>query len=282
MNKLSAIVLTKNEQLHIRRCIENLLPICEKIFVIDCFSNDKTISICKEYEKVFVIQRDWPGLYSIQFNWAIDNCPITTKWTIRMDADEYIMPEDREKLLLFLNTVNDSQNALSLVCNRYFLGKRICHGGVGSVRLTRVFRTGKARCEIRNMDEHIILSEGGIVASNIRFADNNMNDISWWTMKHIGYAGREASDLVEIITGNSNSSTNGLNSDAAKKRRLKIKYARKPLFWRSFAYFCYRYFFMLGFLDGKEGFLWHFLQGWWYRTLVDVKILEHTRKERDH
>ena len=45
-------------------------------------------------------------------------------------------------------------------------------------------------------------------------------------------------------------------------------------FWRSFGYFCYRYFFKLGFLDGKEGFLWDFLQGWWYRTLVDAKTYE--------
>ena len=51
-----------------------------------------------------------------------------------------------------------------------------------------------------------------------------------------------------------------------------------PLFWRAFAYFCSRYFLRGGFLEGKEGFLWHFLQGWWYRTLVDAKVFEIKRE----
>ncbi|QWO85735.1 hypothetical protein J5W67_11385 [Candidatus Akkermansia timonensis] len=55
---------------------------------------------------------------------------------------------------------------------------------------------------------------------------------------------------------------------------MKRTYARLPLFWRGFAYFCYRYILRFGFLDGKEGFLWHFLQCWWYRTLVDAKVME--------
>ena len=58
------------------------------------------------------------------------------------------------------------------------------------------------------------------------------------------------------------------------KRIKKHKYAKQPLFWRSFAYFCYRYFLKGAFLDGKVGFIWTFLQGWWYRTLVDAKIFE--------
>ncbi len=65
-----------------------------------------------------------------------------------------------------------------------------------------------------------------------------------------------------------------ITDDARAKRMRKHSYAKKPLFWRSFAYFCYRYFFKLGFLEGKEAFLWHFLQGWWYRTLCDAKVFE--------
>jgi len=65
-----------------------------------------------------------------------------------------------------------------------------------------------------------------------------------------------------------------INKQALDKRKKKHKYAKQPLFWRSFAYFCYRYIFKLAFLEGKEGFLWSFMQGWWYRTLVDAKIFE--------
>ena len=59
-----------------------------------------------------------------------------------------------------------------------------------------------------------------------------------------------------------------------RKRWLKIRYASMPLFVRPGLYFTWRYFFKLGFLDGKPGLVWHFLQGDWYRFLVDAKINE--------
>jgi len=65
-----------------------------------------------------------------------------------------------------------------------------------------------------------------------------------------------------------------LSQEAQSKRKLKERYVRQPLFFRAFLYFIYRYFFKLGFTEGVEGFLWNFLQGWWYRTLVDAKIYE--------
>ncbi|MBR7014385.1 MAG: glycosyltransferase family 2 protein, partial [Prevotella sp.] len=65
-----------------------------------------------------------------------------------------------------------------------------------------------------------------------------------------------------------------IGTHSASVRKKKLKYVKLPLFWRAFAFFCYRYFIRLGFLDGKEGFLWHFLQGFWYRLLADAKVFE--------
>ena len=128
------------------------------------------------------------------------------------------------------------------------------------------------------MDEHIELLEGKAIEFEGEFADDNLNDISWWTQKHIGYAIREAVDLLDIeygLTGSADADEHiNISEEALAKRRRKHKYAKQPLFWRSFIYFCYRYFFKLGFLEGKEGFMWHFFQGWWYRTLVDAKVWE--------
>ena len=274
MNNLTAIILTKNEQLHIRRCLNNITPICDKVYVIDCFSTDETVNICREFPNVEVIQREWPGLYAKQLNWAIDNCKIGTDWVLRIDADEYFMPGEREKLMQLLPSLKDGQNALSLSLSRFFLGKQIKHGGTGNVKMIRVFRKGIGRCEERNMDEHIVISQGTVVETGIAFADDNRNDLAWWTQKHLGYAKREAADILDILNETEGSAvTTGMNDEASMKRRAKLKYARLPLFWRAFAYFCYRYFIRLGFLDGKEGFLWHFLQGWWYRTMVDAILL---------
>ena len=160
---------------------------------------------------------------------------------------------------------------------RVFLGRTI-RKGMPKVKLLRLFQYGKAQSEVRLMDEHIQLLEGEPVEFKNEFADDNLNNLSWWSQKHIGYAIREAVDLLDMeydLTGTAKEDEVRIISEQAKAKRLKKhKYASQPLFWRSFAYFCYRYFFRLGFMEGKEGFLWHFLQGWWYRTLVDAKVYE--------
>ena len=66
-----------------------------------------------------------------------------------------------------------------------------------------------------------------------------------------------------------------LGNQAEKKRWVKyMVYYNTPLMRRAHWYFLYRYFIKLGFLDGKEGLIFHFLQGYWYRFLVDSKIYE--------
>ncbi|MEO0183439.1 MAG: glycosyltransferase family 2 protein, partial [candidate division WOR-3 bacterium] len=70
-------------------------------------------------------------------------------------------------------------------------------------------------------------------------------------------------------------------SKTEKKRWLKERiYNRLPLFLRAFLYYIYRYVLKLGFLDGKEGLIFHFLQGFWYRFLVDAKIYEIEKRAR--
>ena len=158
-----------------------------------------------------------------------------------------------------------------------WMGRPLKHGGA-TIKILRLFRNGFGRYEARMMDEQLEISNGGISEFQNPFVDDNLNDLNWWTNKHVGYSNREAAELLDIefnLSGRSAKANLDNLSDAARHRReLKLKYAKQPLFLRSFAYFIYRYFFRLGFLDGKEGFLRHFLQGWWYRTLVDAKIFE--------
>lgn len=274
MSQITVIILTYNEEIHIQRCIESVKLISDNIFVVDCFSMDKTKEIAEMLGAV-VIQRTWPGNQSLQFNWALENIPIISEWVLRLDADEYITPELIHEINEKLPTLNENVIGVVLPLRRVFMNS-IIRRGTGAVKLLRLFRYGKARCEQRWMDEHIQLTEGTTVEFSGEFADHNLNNLSWWTTKHNGYAIREAIDLLDIEVGlfEKTQKEIQLSPHAASKRIKKLKYAKQPLFWRSFAYFVYRYFFKLGFLDGKEGFLWHFLQGWWYRTLVDAKIYE--------
>ena len=281
MLDISVIILTYNEELHIRRCIENVEPIARDIFIIDSFSTDKTLEIAKGYEKVHILQKKWENNHAKQFNWGLENADIKTKWVLRLDADEYLTPELIDELKEMLPSLPNDVNGIIFNRRHIFMGKWVKRG-VYPVKLLRMFRYGKGVCEQRLMDEHIQLTEGRFVEFNYDFCDHNLNNLSWWTQKHIGYAIREATDLLDMeydLTGSAkNDERIKLSTQALKKRRRKHGYAKKPLFWRSFAYFIYRYFFKLGFLEGKEGFLWHFLQGWWYRTLVDAKVYEIKRK----
>lgn len=270
MLDLSVVILTFNEEKHIERCIENAQRISNNIFLVDSFSTDKTISIAKSLgAKVF--QNAWRNNYAEQFNWGLENLPISNKWVLRLDADEFLSEE----------LINEFQKELpklksdvsGIVLNR----KQNCFGTwVHPLELLRVFEYGIGKCEERWMDEHIVLSSGRTVKFQNLFYDLNLNSFGWWINKHNGYSIREAIDLLDVelnITGQQKVIL-GIGNEASEKRKKKLKYAQSPLFWRSFAYFIYRYFFKFGFLKGKGQFIWDFFQGWWYRTLVDVKIYE--------
>lgn len=276
MLDISVIILTYNEEIHIRRCLENVKKFAKEVFIIDSYSTDRTLEIAKEYGAV-VLQNKWENNYAKQLNWGLQHAPITTKWILRLDADEYLMPELIEELNQKLPALADDVAGVIFNRRHIFMGKWMKRG-IYPVKLLRLFQTGKGVCEQRLMDEHIQLLEGRAVEFEHDFCDHNLNDLSWFCHKHVNYAIREAVDLLDIeldLTGAAETDENKhISAQALSKRMKKHKYAKQPLFWRSFAYFCYRYFLKGACLDGKIGFIWTFLQGWWYRTLVDAKVFE--------
>lgn len=275
MLDITAIILTYNEEIHIRRCLENVKQFAKRIIVVDCFSKDKTCEIAKEMGAE-VIQHEWPGNQAEQFNWLIDNVSINTKWILRLDADEYLMPDLIAELNEKLPTMDEGVSALSLSLARAYCGKILHHGIVNGIRIVRIFRTGKARYDKRIMDEHLSILDGKTIEMKHQFVDDNRLTIGQFTIKHENYASREAAILLdaEYHLSDTRKLEKDHGEEVEKKRAQKAKYAKMPLFWRAFGYFIYRYIVKGGWRDGKEGFLWDFLQGWWYRTLVDAKIFE--------
>jgi len=270
---LSVIILTGNEEIHIKRCLDHICDIAREVFVIDCFSSDKTLEIASLYPEVTILQNKWVN-YATQFNWALENAEIKTSWILRLDADEYLAEETKNRLFKELPEISEDISAIDLKLKHVFLGKLI-KGGTGTKYLTRIFRTGKARSEVRQMDEHLEILSGKKIVWEEAFYDDNLNNLTWWTQKHNGYSIREAVDLLDLEYGLTDPILLGkIEGQAHQVRKAKIRYAKLPLFWRAFAYFMYRYFLRGGFLEGREGFLWCALQGWWYRTLVDAKIYE--------
>lgn len=275
MLDITVIILTLNEEIHIRRCLENVHQFARKVYVVDCYSQDQTVRIAQELGAE-VVSHKWPGNQADQFNWALDNLKIETAWILRLDADEYLLPELVAELREKLPAMPENVSALSLSLARTFYGKILHHGIVNDVKIVRIFRRGRARYEKRLMDEHLSILSGRTIEMTHQFVDDNRIPIGQFIEKHNGYATREAALLLdaEYQLTDVGQLPKDHGEEVEKKRAQKAKYARMPLFWRAFGYFIYRYILKMGFLDGKEGFLWDFLQGWWYRTLVDAKIFE--------
>lgn len=277
---LSVVILTYNEEIHIQRCIDNIKGIARKIYIVDSFSTDNTVLIAQK-NNVDVFQHIWENNYAKQLNWGLDNLPINTEWILRLDADELLTSELINELKCKLPLVQVGINGIILKRRYIFLGKWIKRG-IYPVKLLRIFRYNKGRCEQRWMDEHIQLINGKTVEFDHDFIDHNLNDLQWWVLKHLNYAKREAIDLLDIeynILGNAKiDREKQIGKQAFQKRKVKHIYCRQPLFFRAFIYFFYRYFLKMGFFDGLESFLLHFLQGWWYRTMVDYYIYEIKKK----
>lgn len=276
MLKITTVILTYNEEKHIERCIRNAQRFSNEIFLVDSFSTDKTKEIAESLGAI-VYQNKWENNHSKQFNWGLTNLPMTNQWVFRLDADEYLSEELINEINQKFATIPDEISGVIFERKMYFLNTLITKGML-QMNMLRLFRKSDGFCEERWMDEHIVLTKGKTMQFENYFVDHNLNSLGWWIQKHNGYSIREAIDLLDVeynfIEKSAQMQKVQLSKDAQDKRNKKKKYATLPLFWRALVYFIYRYFFKVGFLQGKEGFLWHFLQGYWYRTLVDAKIYE--------
>ncbi len=135
------------------------------------------------------------------------------------------------------------------------------------------------------MDEHIVVTGGRTVTFEGGFADVNLHDLTFFTDKHNKYATREAVDVLNrryhLFASDDGLSTKSASLQASMKRKVKEGvYNRLPFWIGPLFYFLYRYIVQLGFLDGREGLIYHFLQGFWYRFLVGAKVEELERAIR--
>jgi len=278
---LSVVILTYNEGVHIKRCIESLHLLECKIFVVDSFSTDATVELANKCGAT-VLQHDFVN-HAAQFNWSLAQLPNNIEWVFRLDADEYLTPALVHEINEKLPALSAQVEGVFMPRRINFLGKLIRYGGVGRINTLRLFRADKGRCENRWMDEHIVV-QGGMVKFKNEFIDENLNSLSWWVEKHNGYASREAVDLLNLKYGfifYDSIAKLSTKSQSSIKRWVKENlYSKAPSGFRAFGYFVYRYILLGGFLDGPRGFTFHFLQGFWYRYLVDAKIAEVERTMR--
>lgn len=274
---LSVVILTHNEAIHIERALASLGGIVSEVFIVDSGSTDGTTEIAKAHGAT-VLEHPFVN-YAQQFQWALENAPIKSRWVMRLDADEIIEPDLAQEILRELPNLPDDVAGINFDRKHIFMDRWVRHGGRYPLRLLRIWRHGQGRIEDRWMDEHMVVWGGRTVNFKGGFADWNLNDLSFFTQKHNKYATREAIDVLNQRLGlfprDDALNTESASWQASAKRWAKERvYNALPFTVSSTLYFLWRYIFQLGFLDGRSGLVYHFLQGWWYRFLVGAKLME--------
>jgi glycosyltransferase involved in cell wall biosynthesis len=265
---ITVIIITYNEDNHLKRCIDSLKKYVQNVFILDSYSTDKTVNIIKS-KRIKFKSKQFKN-HSDQFNSAIKLSKAKTKWLMRIDADEYVEKKFFEKLNKKLSQINNNVNGINITRRYFFNKKEIRYGGVFPQKKLRIWKNGKGFCEKTFFDEEIIC-EPKIINLDLSIFDNNKNTFKSWKKKHRIYAVKEAIRFkLEKNLNNKNLSN--------EQRKIKIInkniYYRFPIFLRAIFLFFYRYFFNLGFKDGVNGLKFCFWHTLWFRLLVDLNIFK--------
>lgn len=267
---LSIYIPTLNEEINLPHCLASVSKLGAAIFVVDSKSTDQTVEIAKA-AGCEVVTGDW-RTFSDKMNWAMNELPIKTHWILRIDADEWITDELIAEIKAKLGSTPDDVGAYSINRRVYFLNRWIRHGGMYPLWGVRLWRTGRARCEVRELDEHMEI-DGRIENLQHDIVDEGRRGLTHWVQKHNQYTDAEIREMLRARQPDDSSTT--LIRQAAQKRWLKNNlYYKLPKFWRALFFWVYRYFFKLGFLDGVPGLIYHTLHGFWFRFLIDSKLYE--------
>ena len=271
MADVTAIVLTQNEAANIGACIESIAGFAKRVVVVDSGSDDATCEIARSLGADVLVHSF--TYYAAQFNWAAEHADIDTEWILRLDADERFTPAVCAHCETLLEEhAEDDVNGVVIEADFYFLNKLMKHG-LTNKRKIMLYRTGHGGIEDRKRDAHTVLTDGKTVAIREHFLHYDFKDLTSYIAKYNWYAIRELSDYLAYEQGG----VYDVNTDEKLRKHRKHKftmYYRAPMFLRAWLWFLYNYYIKLGFLDGREGYIYNYFECYWYRFLVDAKIYE--------
>lgn len=272
MIPVSVVILTYNSSAAIAATLASVAHLSDDVHVVDSGSTDATLDLVRN-TSAHITFHPFES-YAAQRNWAIDNLPLRHEWQLHLDADERVSDELAAELRALFGGDGPPASIAGYFIPRlvHFHGQPIRHGGMWPIFHMRLFRRGNGRCEARKYDTHFYVN-----GQSAQFKGAMIDDI-WlalteWTARHNRWADAE---VDEILHPSGAVILPGKETPVARKRALRRSYYTAPLFWRSFALFFYRYVLRLGFLDGRWGLIFFVLQTFWFRFLVDAKLLERT------
>jgi len=225
--KISAIIITKNAGLTIRRCLESVAW-ADEIVVIDSGSSDDTQAICRELGAALSVTSDWPG-FGLQKNRALDAA--TGDWVLSIDADEWVTEELRDEIRAVI-AGTAAAAAYAIPRRSSFCGRIMNHSGWWPDHVVRLFRRGSARFSDDRAHERLVVDG---VTRKLRqpLMHEAITDMDQMLGKMNLYSSASARMLHE------------------RGRRASIFTALLHGSWA----FLRTYVLRRGFLDGREGFI---------------------------
>jgi len=278
---ISAVILTNNEEPNISYCLESIRQI-SNIYVVDSGSTDSTVSICKRFDaQVF---RHAYANHANQWQWALDNLPILTPWILALDADFVVTRELLDRISREIDTLSEDIGGIYVRHLYNFGWGRIRFGGTKKYWL-RIVRRGCARPDTGDLVDFRFLVDRQVVRWPEAVIEHNHkdDDISTWIAKQDKFSLRLAveEELRRRGLHAWDRTPRLLGTVDERFSWLRDRWLKLPLFFRPVLYFVYRYVIAGGFLDGRAGFLYHVLQGFWLRLVVDWKTVQLRRMELD-
>lgn len=272
---VTLVVLTFNEERNLDACLASLTPFVTASFVVDSGSTDRTREIAAAHGAEIVVHPF--ESHARQWKWALDNLPLATDWVLALDADQRATPD----LLRAIGSLVDDGARRDVVGGyvvrrQMFRGRWIRHGGYYPKHLLKLFRREAVAIDEGDLVDHHFRVNGrtAVLGADIIEENQNENVIATWIAKHNRYAVLQAREEFERRRVRTKSPGRFFGAPDERVLWLKAIWERLPLYVRPCLYFTYRYVIRLGFLDGREGFVFHVLQGFWYRLLVDINLEE--------
>jgi glycosyltransferase involved in cell wall biosynthesis len=280
---LTVLFTTRNEEVNIERSLASVHGFADQIFVIDSESDDRTVEIARRYAEVHNLPYEHGRIIPWIFQWGLDHLPIRNEWILILEADQAVTPELRTELATVLAHPAIRENGFYIRRRQIFRGKPLRFGGYGSKVLLKLFRKGSGELDPVEQDTRVyVQGPVGRLRAPLEEWNRKEDAILFYLQKHLRYADAFAREELERRRRHLpwKLTPRFFGTPDERVLWLKTRYYRLPLFVRPVLYFLYRYFFLLGILDGKTGFLFHFLQAFWFRLVVDAR-LEELLKEPD-
>jgi glycosyltransferase involved in cell wall biosynthesis len=280
----SFIILAYNEELHLPRLLQSIADLNAPIFIVDSGSTDATLKIGEAFGST-ILHNAFEN-HPKQWDFALRNCPVQTPWVICLDADQVLTPELKQKLISFNDAAYAEVNGIYFNRKNFFKGRWVKHGGYFPFYLLKMFRYGIGYSDLsERMDHRFVVPGKTEIWKNGHLLEENLkeNNISFWIEKHNRYSDLVAQQEVERMQtlARQTEQPHFWGSPNQRKAWYKNIWFKLPRYVRPALYFTQRIIFQLGILDGRTGIIFHFLQGFWFRLIVDIKIDELLKQPND-